>query len=272
VGEQLAAVRARVMAAAALERHSLVLDLNAGTGLLLWEAVRRAPVGGVWALAADERTGDALRQQAANLDSLARPVIMVGVLDELPDLIAAWGQGEIRFDAVIGRNALTQHLDKRAAAMLVASLLAEGGRLALAEVVPRHAQRLYRLVNLSELGAALGERLIAAEEAIYADPDDPMVSWDVADVQAAFQAAGLDAVAVQVESPTTQQHVSAEQLARWFDASADRRRPTYAQRLRQHLSSDELAQVQALFERQLRNQAVSWTSQVVYLSAYKRNA
>jgi putative ATPase len=272
VGEQLAAVRAQVMAAAMLERHSLVLDLNAGTGLLLWEAVRRAPVGGVWALAADERTGGVLRQQAANLDSLARPVIMVGALDELPDLIAAWGQGEIRFDAVVGRNALTQHPDKRAAATLIASLLGEGGHLALAEVVPRHAQRLYRLVDLSELGAALRERLIAAEEAIYADPDDPMVNWDVADMQAAFQAAGLDAVTAQVESPTTQQHVSAEQLARWFDASANRQRPTYAQRLRQHLSVGELAQVQALFERQLRDQAVSWTSQVVYLSAYVRRA
>ncbi len=116
------------------------------------------------------------------------------------------------------------------------------------------------------------ERLIAAEEAIYANPDDPMVNWDVADVQVAFQAAGLDAVAVQVESPTAQQHISDEQLARWFNANADRRRPTYAQRLRQHLSPDELAQVQALFERQLRNQAVSWTSQIVYLSAYKKSA
>ena len=270
VGEQLAALRARVMAAAALERHSLVLDLNAGTGLLLWEAVRRAPVGGVWALAADERTGGVLRQQAANLDSLARPVIMVGALDELPDLIAAWGQGDVRFDAVVGRNALTQHPDKGAAAALIASLLGEGGRLALAEVVPRHAQRLYRLADLSELGAALRKRLIAAEEAIYADPDDPMVNWDVADVQAALQAAGLAAVTAQVESPAAQQHVSAEQLARWFDAGADRQRPTYAQRLRQHLSADDLARVQALFERQLHDQSASWTSQVVYLSAYKK--
>jgi putative ATPase len=34
VGEQLAATRDRVMAAAGIERHSLVLDLNAGSGLL----------------------------------------------------------------------------------------------------------------------------------------------------------------------------------------------------------------------------------------------
>jgi putative ATPase len=230
----------------------------------------------VWALAADERTGEALRQQAANLENLARPVIMVGALAELPDLIAAWGQGDIRFDVVIGRNALTQHPDKAAAARVIASLLGEGGRLSLAEVVPRHAQRLYRLVDLSELDETLRERLVAVEESIYADPDDPMVNWDAADLQAAFQAAGLSAVRVETEAHATQQRISAEQLARWFSVNTDRQRPTYAQRLRRPsfdklktpLSADELAQVQALFERQLRDRSVAWTSQVVYLSAH----
>jgi putative ATPase len=276
VGEQLAAVRQRVMAAAGIERDSLVLDLNAGTGLLTWEAVRRAPVGGVWALAADEQTAEALRQQAANLEALGRPVILCGALEGLPDLIAAQGQGEVHFDAIVGRNALTRHPDKAATARLIASLLNEGGRLALAEAVPRHAQRLYRLLELSLLEENLRQRLIDAEEAIYTDPDDPMVNWDAADLEAAFspegtygQSAGLSDVHLQVETVTTQQHVSAEHLARWFGASPEAQRPSYAQHLHQSLSTDELAQVQALFERQLRDQSVTWASQVAYLSAHR---
>jgi putative ATPase len=269
VGQQLAAVRERVMAAAGVERDSLVLDLNAGTGLLTWEAVRRAPVGGVWTLAADERTAEALRQQAANLEALGRPVILCGGLEELPDLIAAQGQGEVHFDAMMGRNALARHPDKAAATRIIASLLNERGRLALAEAVPRHAQRLYRLVDLSLLEENLRQRLMAAEEAIYTDPDDPMVNWDAADLEAAFESAGLSGVHFQVETVTAQQHISAEHLARWFGASPEGQRPSYGQRLRQSLSTSELAQVQALFERQLRGQSVAWTSQVVYLSAHK---
>ncbi len=267
VGEGLAALRDRVIAAAGIERHSLALDLNAGTGLLTWEAVRRAPVGGVWALAADERTAEALRNQAAYLDALSQPVILCGALEELPDLIARQGQGDVRFDVIIGRNALTRHPDKAAAAGIIASLLDEGGRLSLAEVVPRHAQRLYRLVDLSPLDEALRQRLVAAEEAIYADPDDPMVNWDAADLQRAFQSVGLSHVRVETETRTTRRHVGAEQLARWFGDSPDRRRPGYAQRLRQHLSAEELAQVQTLFESHLRDRAVAWSSQIVYLSA-----
>ncbi len=49
-GERLSALRDRVLDAARLQRHSLALDLNAGSGLLTWEALRRAPEGGVWSL------------------------------------------------------------------------------------------------------------------------------------------------------------------------------------------------------------------------------
>jgi putative ATPase len=267
VGEQLAILRDRVMAGAAIERHSLVLDLNAGTGLLTWEAVRRTPVGGVWTLAADERTAEALRQQADKLEALTRPVVLFGTLEDLPDLIAAQGQGDVHFDVIIGRNALTRRSDKAAAARIIASLLAENGRLSLSEVVPRHGQRLYRLVDLSPLDETLVQRLTPAEEAIYADPEDPMVNWEAPDLEAALLGAGLSDVHVQAETVTTQQHIGAEHLARWFGAGPDRQRLTYAQHLRQHLSAAELVQVQSLFERQLRDQSVAWTSQIVYLAA-----
>jgi len=267
VGEQLAAQRDRVMAAAGIERHSLVLDLNAGTGLLTWEAVRRAPVGGVWALAADERTAQALHTQAAQLDALSRPVILCGPLEELPDLITAQGQGEVRFDVIVGRNVFTRHPDKAAAVRIIASLLGEGGRLSLAEVLPRRAQRLYQLVDLSPLGEALQQRLIAAEEAIYADPDDPMVNWEAADLEAALQATGLSEVQVEIETQVIQRHIGAEQLARWFGPDSGRGRPSYARRLSQYLSAEELARVQTLYTEQLRDRAVAWTSSIVYLSA-----
>jgi putative ATPase len=267
VGEQLAALRERVMAGAGIERDSLVLDLNAASGLLTWEAVRRAAVGGVWALAADEGTAGALRQQAGNLDSLVRPVILSGGLLSLPELIAAEGQGQVRFNVVVGRNALTQQPDKPAAALVIAALLDQGGRLSLAEAVPHQAQRLYRLVDLSALDEDLRQRVMAAEEAIYADPDDPMVDWDAPDLEAAFQAAGLSDVQIEEETLSAQQHISPEHLARWFGSGGNRGRLSYARHLARHISAAELAQVRALFERQLQNQAVAWTSRIVYLSA-----
>ncbi len=270
VGEHLAAVRDRVVSAAAIERDSLVLDLNGGSGLLTWEAVRRAPAGGVCVLAADARTADALRQQAAHLSTMSRPVILSGSLIDLPDLIAAEYQEAVHFDAIVGRNALTHHPDKAAVARVIAMILAPGGRLSLAEAVPRRAQRLYRLLDLSLLDESLHQRFVAAEEAIYANADAPMVNWDETDLQHTFQEAGLSGLHVESEDHTTQKRIGAGQLARWFatgETSPSGERPTYAQHLRQQLSAAEVAQVQALFEHQLRDQVVAWIGHIVYVSA-----
>jgi putative ATPase len=137
----------------------------------------------------------------------------------------------------------------------------------LAEVVPHHAQRLYRLVDPSSLDESLRQGFIAAEEAIYADLDDPMVNWDAADLKAAVRVAGLSNVQIQMEAVTTQRLIGVEHLARWFSTGSERDRTSYAQHLRRHLSADEVAQIQALFEAQLRDQSVTWTSQIVYLVA-----
>ncbi|HEY7494361.1 MAG TPA: AAA family ATPase, partial [Candidatus Tectomicrobia bacterium] len=103
VGEHLGALRDRVLDAAALQRHSLVLDLQAATGLLTWEALRRVPEGGVWALTSDTQTAAALQQQAERLPEVERPVVLVGDLLQLAELLLARGEQAIRFDAAVGR-------------------------------------------------------------------------------------------------------------------------------------------------------------------------
>jgi putative ATPase len=221
VGTQLGQVRDKLFALAGVERHDLVLDLNAGTGLITWEAVRRAPVGGVWALAANQQTADALKQQANNLEALERPVILIGSLTDLPELISAALVGQdvtqrVSYNVIIGRNALTQLADKAATAQVIADLLKPEGRLALAEIVPRHTQRLHQLVDLSGLPAELVARAIAAEEAIYADPADPMVNWDTPDLRAVLQSAGLTRVEITGEILTSDLFIGPDQIERWW--------------------------------------------------------
>jgi putative ATPase len=268
MGEQLGRVRDRVFEAVALQRHDLALDLNAGSGLFTWEALRRTPEGGVWTLAADARTAEALRQQSEKLPDLARPVILLGSPEQLPALLVE--RGEVRFDAIIGRNALTRVADKTALAKMLGALLSKQGRLSLCEIIPRHTQRLYRLLDLASLPAELRERLAAAEEAIYQVADDPMVNWDVENLQAAFVSAGLE-ITCAVETETSQLRVTAAVLARWFGqvGEAEGRRPSYAQHLLRALSAEELAAIRQLFTGQLLEQTVAWQSRLAYLSGKK---
>lgn len=182
VGEQLAEQRDRLFELAQLQRHHVVLDINAGSGLLTKEALRRVPEGGVYAITRTLAQANALQEQFSALPELIRPSVLSATLTELPNVLVTQAP-DVRFDRIIGRNALVHEPDKVATVQCLAKLLRQSGVLVLAETIPRHTQRLYRLLDPKKLDGDLYERLVAAEEAIYASSSDPMVNWDADDLR-----------------------------------------------------------------------------------------
>jgi putative ATPase len=244
--------------------------------LLTWEILRRAPEGGTWALAWDRQVGEGLRQQAERLPELERPVVLIGDpssssergLGELGELLRLRGEGDLRFDAIVGRNALGPIPNKVEALWLLARWLRPGGLLSLAETVVKYAQRLHKLVDVSCLEDDLRQRVIEGEEQIYSAPDDALVDWDAADLQRALEAAGFEEVAIQEEVQEAEMLVSPATLDRWFAVDARRAdldRPSYAQHLLRRITAGELAEVRALFQRQLAGQAVAWQTRVAFI-------
>jgi putative ATPase len=273
-GERLAHVRDRVLDAARILNHSTVLDLKAGAGLLTWEALRRTPEGGVYALARNRRDADALRQLAERLPQIERPTVMEGSIEELPIFLSlqsgaasplAPRPSPLHFDAIVGHNALLDEADKNTACRLLAELLLPDGVISLAERAPRHTQRLYALLDSRGLAADVVERWQQAEEAIYADADDPLVNWDEHDLREAFHSAGLT-VAVQRETEETETPITAAMIERWFTPVSSGR-PAYIDRLAALLTGPEIAEIKKLFERQLTGQSVSWQSRTLFFTA-----
>ena len=134
------------------------------------------------------------------------------------------------------------------------------------------------------------EKVVAAEEAIYADAADPLVNWDADDLRAALAGAGLGDARVNVETQTEERLITAGHLERWFTPSPSPRegvgedstkdplpkgegtgaRLSYGQRLLAGgLSAVEVGKVEKLFREQLAEQTVGWRTQIVYLRAEK---
>jgi putative ATPase len=263
-GAKLGILRDRIIADAGIQRHHLVLDLNASSGLLTWEALRQASEGAVYALAHTEKDAEALRQMAANLSELRRPFILVGT----PVQVQALLKGEsslLLFDAIIGRNALVAEPDKYGAALALAKILQPGAHLVLVETIPQYTQRLYQLVDTRPLGSTLSARFSEAEEAIYSDTTDALTNWDVGDLEQAFTVAGL-VVNPRVTSEKTELRITEAMLNRWFTPRAGER-SSYSQRMGEHITTEELARIESVVRRQLTNQVVSWQSQALHLKA-----
>lgn len=272
VGDQLAQVRDRIFALAPPQRHHVILDLNAGSGLLTWEAVRQVPEGGVYACVQTEQDEIALQEQSAALPELQRPIVLQADLLELPQLLAQQVPG-IQYDRIIGRNALLQAIQRSQAtegsdqiALLAAltNLLSPQGHLILAETIPRYTQRLYQLLERDRLGTRLYNRWVKAEEAIYQNSSDPLVNWDVEDLTAWLHTAGLTAE-IQVDMMTTEIRITPALFKRWFSPGGDR--PSYQDHLSQTLCEAEITKIREALVTALNQQQVQWSSALAFVQA-----
>jgi putative ATPase len=301
LGEQLGAVRDRIFSLLSPQRHHLLLDLNAGTGLLSWEALRRVPEGGVFSCVHQAKDFTGLLEQAAMLSELSRPQV-VRVEDfnwqlaledwertnttqataNLPNSLVpketvvgrkgkvSLSESEnttftLSFDGIIGRNALMALPDKVSAIQQLKRLLAPQGCLVLAESVPRRGQRLSALLNASEVPTALYKQIVAAEDELYNNPDDAMVNWDVDDLQQSFAQAGwgCELSVMTYASPWV---VTPAWLERWLGEGGK-----YSDRLSaQGLSAKQREGVRSHFSRQLSQQTVNWHRSVVFVRAAHR--
>jgi putative ATPase len=263
VGTQLAAVRDRIFDLAQLQRHHIVLDLNAGTGLLTWEAIRQVPEGGVYACVRTSTDANALQEQAAALKELMRPVILTTPISQVVEVLAEQVPN-VQFDCIMGRNALMSESDKVIVAQNLARLIPQTGKLVLAETVQRYTQRFYRLLEPDWLNAQLYQKLILAEEAIYADRLDPMFNWDTDDFRDVFEATGLE-IEIKTEQNVTQMLITNAFLQRLFTPSSNK--SSYAERLSKNLTIGELENIKMVFTQHLLNQTVNWETTISFLKA-----
>lgn len=262
-GEKLGAVRDRLFTLAVLQRHHVVLDLNAGSGLLTWEAVRQVPEGGVYACVRTEQDANALHEQAQALPELIRPVVFQSAPDAIAQTFQRIAPG-VTGDRLLGRNVLMAHPDKPTLITALKPLLHPDSILILAESIPRHTQRLYALLDADALPKRLSKKLKAAEDAIYADADDPMINWDAEDLTRWFESCGLS-VTVQVEHTQTDTRITPATLQRWFCRGQSK--PSYGDRLSCVLDDDQIETVKAAFTRYLSSTTIQWQGAIAYIEA-----
>lgn len=250
-GQSLGATRDRVFELANIKRHHLVLNIDAASGLLLWEAVRAAPEGGVWGIAQGKQLA-ALQEQAAKLKELERPTIV----DSLDSLAVD------KFERIIGRNPLSRLHDHPTLIPRLASRLSTDGRIVIAQNVPNMGQRLYELVDWTN-DATMRPFVIQAEEAIWADADNTLVNWQADDLRQMLLDSGLDVTTFDLQQQSQDRRISSAQLNRWFEATG----PYVSALADCGLDQDAVAAIFRLYKRQLENRTVAWQTTTIFVAA-----
>ena len=208
----LLALRDRVFELLAPARHHRILDLKADDGLLLWEALRRAPEGGVSGIVENEETRRRLERYAEALELTERPVLYEGGIE-----------GRENYDRIVGRNTSIRECDKRPLLGKIYPLPAEGGRVVLAETVPKRSCRLSSLPEIADLPAESKEILRKAEMELYNPDGNPLLQWEAEDFRPPAKEIGFRRIEIEaVEMKETRQLREAD-FVRWFSGEEENR-------------------------------------------------
>jgi putative ATPase len=272
-GQHLAQIRSRLFELATIERHHLVLDLHAQGGLLLWEALRHTPEGGVYGRVANVQNTEPLDQQAQNLPNLRRPEWIITPLLSTDQALATHTPN-LQLDWIIGRNLLLlpePGLTPTAIAQLLLRLLPKQGRAVLCETIPATGQRLYELVKSGAMTGRsetitpkLYQAWQEAEEAFYLPGQgDPRLAWTPDTLVESWETLGLKVVP-HAEEQHLQWQVTPALLDRWFQPGQEI--PSYGDRLRTQLNPAEVKQIRDCMAEQLLNHTIDWRTHLVYLA------
>ena len=265
-GELLEKVRDRLFSLLPYQRNSLTLNLNAGSGLLLGEILRKAPDGSHYAQVFTEAEESILRNQYQGSELFSQPII-----HRIPTLNAslnlkAYEQEDIQFEIIFGMNLTSKIGEKGEVWQQLHSLLQEAGSLVLCENIPVKGQRLSAFLEEERLGSELFQKLQDAESKIYEDSENPLVNWDETDLSEQLSRNGFQIK--QLETPVfhTETLISYHKLAQWFSEEIAPK-PSYAQHLLESLSAAEVQKIKQQLTTQLVGKAIQWKTTWVLLLA-----
>jgi len=202
-------VRDELYGSVQLRRHDRVLILNAGHGLLLWEAYRRTPEGLVAAQVKSSEERDYIEHYCQTLGELERPQVTVA---SPANALKQYEEG-LRFEAILARNLFSRAREEAPLIPHLKRRLAPDGLIALAESVPSLGSRLSAFAPPS-----LSPLLTEAEQSLYEDAGNALTNWVDEDLVALFEAEGFT-VASRNLTLVEQRRMSAPEVAHYLKRS-----------------------------------------------------
>jgi len=249
--QRAAATRDAIFDALKPAPNARVLDINAASGLLTFEALRRCSDGGVTSLVTPSESADnfmGLNDQRPELERAE--VFTVDTFEPLEMRLF-----DHKFDAIIGRNFIQNIKNLPEFFVSIRQLLEENGHFAFASTLPASAPRICRLVDPTR---HLNERLVSAwfdaEEALR--NEDRVHAFSPDTVEAALKSAQIKDFRIQKIELSGSMTISPSLFMHWFGRG--KAQPTYLDRLAAKLSGESCEAIAQWAHVSLRGQTVNW--------------
>lgn len=268
-GELMAQLRELFFLMVEPKRDSLTLNINAGSGLLVGEVMRKSPEGTVYALAQNMQDEAVLKQQFQSGGMISDLVIETyKVVNEIPDFQPLSDQN-IQFDLILARNYLSKgdSIENKLAALL--PLMTAETVFLLGDNIPGKGQRLSEFLEDTPLERELLKKVLEAEKTIYSNHTNPLINWNATSVRQAYQKVGLEIKQEKEITLKTDTLISRKRIENWFSVGKNKTYG-YGDYLASLLTNEEILTVKKHFSKVCLNRVVQWKSAWIFLKSVRK--
>lgn len=195
------------------QRFYNVLDVNAGGGFFVWEALRRTPEGCVYALTATDSEKEFIDFHARELAEERRPFTATAAAftDRIKTIPAL-----LRFEIILVRDLFLRENRTAETAVLLKQKAVDGAQLLLTQTLPHASTRLSELLSPRLTPPELLAGMKDAENAIYTDTSNPLLTLSEEPLKAMFAENGWQITHCD-EYPTAGfRFIPKERIEAWF--------------------------------------------------------
>lgn len=260
------AIRDEIFSALELAPNARVLDLNASSGLLSYEALRRCPDGGVYSILTPSKSADDFEALMSTRPILERATILH--CQQIEHFLQGDGP-DVQFDAIIGRNFLHICDDLTTVLENIAKRLAPNGRCIIANILPSANLRLSSFADEKQPkqgGSAHSNeawrkawrqaeaKLLKAEKGMDFGEDS---------LGKAFEKLGksFHIRRLELDGKMT---ITDGVFRHWFES--DQNEPSYIDKLGQHLTAESCSAIVQWAQLSLKGRAVEWPYVVLLIA------
>ncbi len=260
----LSNIREKIFSSLSLQRHDRILDINAGSGLLLWEVLRKCPEGGVWGIVSTDTEISSLEHYSSHFLETEKPVLFK--TDIFKNQSLPFEEG-LKFEAIIGRNIFIKQNKNKGVFLQLYSMLSDTGRLSIAETIPSKAQRLSALIGPDFMSRELYKKFQKAENLVYSGDRNYSTAVDENELISACRKAGFVNTAMEIKEYQDSRFISESILTGWI--KTDGRKNSYGKILYAELGAEDFAKVKSVLFKELAGKTVKWKTSVAFISGRK---
>ncbi|MBN1647161.1 MAG: hypothetical protein JW874_03940, partial [Spirochaetales bacterium] len=257
----LARIRSTLFSGLDIPRHARVLDLNSGSGLFVWEALRKVPEGGVWAVCSSKTQKQVIEHFAGQLALPERPELLILAPEDYREKLTKLLPAGIRFDLISARDILPAATEKGDPAGMLSTFAAAGAQLVLAQKISDGSSRLGDFLEFDQ--NKLQSCFKKAEDEAFSRNSIP----DRAAIETLVKSAGFEHKLTEVIQSTETRTIRQEDVDTWF--ATDRKKQSgYGTIIRELYGEETLARIrtQALA---LAGMRIEWKTSVFLFRGIK---